>query len=493
MSFTCTVQMTGLVREDNPSGKHRSNGKAILAEMAKERISRSETLDRSRTYLNTYDQQNKSGFSEWDDMFNRAENYSQPVKSKSKDGTEITRYRKLQNNAVLGVSIIINPPYYECKDWDNSTYQKFYNDTQDVLEQLNPDIFRKSNQIFGVEHYDEGYDKTDRHKHIVYDAISRDGKYCGSQLDAKFLSDFNKVYPEKMRAKGWDMTDLETTDWQKYKTDEEYRAKKKAKRRRQGRSVNQHIQDRIVKNLQTSKDVLQQAKTVQSNVKQLQAEEKQLQAEISRLQDEYNNISLSIKKQRRAAAKQLQNDLELYKEEQIEEINQMLQDYQSDEESRIKWQVQSKAKAEAEQIISTAKRQAEQERQQIITDTERMKQDIERMKQETERFNQKAKWRESKLKEIQEYVCSLPDVREEVENMYNRRDPNDYGYNRTTDLRQQPPRRGGKPSGKRRRVDQSQSSQQTTNNRGGYQEPEIYNFIPGFLSGTHNNDDDYEF
>ncbi len=39
--FKCAPQILGLVRENNPSGKHRANGKAIALEMGSERVSRS--------------------------------------------------------------------------------------------------------------------------------------------------------------------------------------------------------------------------------------------------------------------------------------------------------------------------------------------------------------------------------------------------------------------------------------------------------------------
>lgn len=412
MSFICAIQMTGLVREEHPSGKHRSNGKDIFIEMAKERASSSETLDRSRTHLNRYDQENHSGIEAWDDMFTRAENFKQPVKCKQKDGTEITRYRKLQNNAVLGVSIIINPPYDECKNWDDDRYQKFYSDTQEILEEINPDIFRKENQVFGVEHFDEGYDSTDRHKHVVYDAISRDGRYCGSQLDALFLSEFNKIYPQRMRERGWKMDDLDTTDWDKYKTDDGYRAERKHKRKSQGKSVNKHIRDKAIKNLKKSESILNDAEEIQEMIDQQlkiaadrSHEIEQLQDDISRLKDEYNNLSISIKKRRAAAEKQLQDRLQDYKDKQLENINKDIQAYRSEQLAAAK----AAAQAEADKIVEAAAQ----------------------LKKENEAINTKMKWRERKLKEVQDYINNTPAVRSAVEKIY-------YGDQPPQQLQQQP-------------------------------------------------------
>jgi hypothetical protein len=192
--------MTGLIRGESKA-EHRSNGKAILGEMGKERITSSETLNPERTPLNVYEQENSSGFSMWDDMVERANTYKQAVPGKTKNGEEIIRYRSLRKDAVIGAAIIINPPYEECRNWSEEEYQKFYDDTRECLAEFRPEIFRKDNQVFGVEHRDEGYDDNDRHMHVVYDAIDENGRYCGNRLDAKFLSDFNKSYPKMMRSK----------------------------------------------------------------------------------------------------------------------------------------------------------------------------------------------------------------------------------------------------------------------------------------------------
>ncbi|MCD8125035.1 MAG: hypothetical protein LUE23_08380 [Lachnospiraceae bacterium] len=80
----------------------------------------------------------------------------------------------------------------------------------------------------------------DEHLHRALDCISLDGRYCGNLIDAKFLSDFNKVYPARMRERGWDMDDLDVTDWERYKTDDEYKAERKAKAKNSGKSVNAH-------------------------------------------------------------------------------------------------------------------------------------------------------------------------------------------------------------------------------------------------------------
>ena len=285
MSFTCAIQMTGLIRGES-KGKHRSNGKAILGEMGKERISSSDTLNPERTPLNVYEQENSSGFSMWDSMEERANTYRQEVKGKTKNGEEITRYRGLRKDAVIGVAIIINPPYEECRNWSEEEYRKFYDDTRECLAEFRPEIFRRTNQVFGVEHRDEGYDNNDRHLHAVYDAIDENGRYCGNRLDAKFLSDFNKSYPKMMRSKGWEMDDLDTTDWDKYKSDPTYKAERDAKRRSQGKSVNQHIRNKTVENFRKSDEILKEVQQMQDEKEALEDDIETLRVRKRKLKDE---------------------------------------------------------------------------------------------------------------------------------------------------------------------------------------------------------------
>ena len=312
MSFTCAIQMTGLIRGESKA-EHRSNGKAILGEMGKERISPSETLNPERTHLNVYEQENTSGFSMWDSMVERANTYKQAVKGKTKSGEEITRYRSLRKDAIIGVAVIINPPYEECRNWSEEEYQKFYDDTRECLAEFRPEIFRKDNQVFGVEHRDEGYDDNDRHLHAVYDAIDENGRYCGNRLDAKFLSDFNKSYPKMMRSKGWEMDDLDTTDWDKYKTDPVYKAERDAKRRSQGKSVNQHIRNRTVENFRKSEELLekaqddaeelrQQKKALEDDIETLRVRKRKIKDEVATTLTEANSDAQTIKDEAKAQA-----------------------------------------------------------------------------------------------------------------------------------------------------------------------------------------------
>lgn len=242
MGFKCTPQILGLVRGEPKEGqKHRANGRAILCEAGKERISVSETIDRTLSYLNRYAGY-ESGFAAWDYMERNADGYKTQGKTKNGKAYE----RTLRKDAVIGFAVIINPPAEVCENWKDEDYQEFYSDTWDCLNKIEPRIFSDKNIIMDAEHFDEGIapqspEHRDRHLHRFGETKDSKGRYCGNLIDAALLSTINQKYPSMMRQKGWGMEDLDTTDWDRYKSDSEYRAERKMKRKQSGKSVNEYL------------------------------------------------------------------------------------------------------------------------------------------------------------------------------------------------------------------------------------------------------------
>lgn len=237
MGWKAAIQMVGLVRGEPKQGqKHRANGKDILIEMGKERISKSSTLDETRSHLNAYNGISDSGFECWDYLEDRANNYK--LTGKTKDGKDF-KY-SLRKDAVIGCALIFNPPEKICCNWDAKTYQKFYGDSWNFLKQTEPRLFRDENIVLDAEHVDEGLDSDGKSKHLhrAIEARDENDRYCGNLVDAKLLADINKTYPAYMRSCGWDMDDLDVTDWDRYKTDLEYRTERKQKAKNAGLSVN---------------------------------------------------------------------------------------------------------------------------------------------------------------------------------------------------------------------------------------------------------------
>lgn len=247
MGHKCAPQLIGLVR-GTAHGKHRANGKWICAEAGKERISQSETLDRTRSHLNQYGGITDSGFELWDKLMEEAESYEAPVTMKS--GKKVTR--KLRSDAVIGYSVIINPPDEMCEGWDAGTYKKFYNDSMSTLWKIEPRLFRPDNIRMTAKHRDEGLCHEDgsygENAHFVGVPRDKDGRYCGNLISTKLYGEINRRYPAMMRAKGWDLDDLDVIDLERYHNDEAYKAERKAKYQENGLSVNKYIAKKNQKN-----------------------------------------------------------------------------------------------------------------------------------------------------------------------------------------------------------------------------------------------------
>ena len=248
MGWKCAPQVVGLVRgEPKPGQKHRANIHKIAKEAGYERGTKSETFDRSRSHLNRYEGYTK-GADFADDMVREADEYKAKVTVKTKDGGTEVRERKLRADAVIGWGVIYNPPAEVCANWTDEDYAKFYSDCDDCMEIIEPRLFRKSNIRFAAEHFDEGVppeenlvNKIDRHIHKMGISLDENGNYCGNLIDAKLLVKINKEFPSLMRERGWEMDDLDVTDFEKAKTDLEYKAERDFKRGQSGKSVNQFM------------------------------------------------------------------------------------------------------------------------------------------------------------------------------------------------------------------------------------------------------------
>ena len=271
MGYKCTPQIKGLVRGEPKKGaKHRANGKAILEELGSERYSRSETLDRSRSVNNVYTGF-RSGGRCWDVMQKAANDYR--ITGTTAKGKEFSR--SLRSDAVIGWAVIINPPDEMCKGWTNAQYQKFYADSFAILTEVRPELFRRENITMTAVHRDEGLRGPDgkygEHMHIVGNSIDEKGRYCGTMIDPKLMIDINKVYPAKMREKGWPLDDLDITDFHRMGEDPEYKERRKREiaGRKAGRSVNRYAADKakeVDETIAQAADVLQEARAAQEEI-----------------------------------------------------------------------------------------------------------------------------------------------------------------------------------------------------------------------------------
>ena len=246
MSFKCVPQLLGLVKgEPAPGKKHRANGLKILEEMGVERKSCSETLDRSRSQYNEYvnvgltDANGDTltlGKSVWETMQADAEAYR--ITGVNKKGQAFSR--KLREDAKIGYACIIKPPAEATKGWSDDDFYKFFDDSFDVLNAIEPRLFREENVTMMTVHRDEDKPRFTPHCHFAAYCKDSEGRYNGNLVDALLLVRINEQYPELMRRRGWDIEDADQTDFHRMGYDAEYKAKRTAKAKRQGLSVNEY-------------------------------------------------------------------------------------------------------------------------------------------------------------------------------------------------------------------------------------------------------------
>lgn len=272
MGWKCAPQVMGLVRGEPKQGqKHRANIRKIAMEAGYERASKSDTLDKSRSSKNHYDGY-RSGSQFAAAMEQEASKYRVKVNGKTKDKKPVVREKGLPHNAVIGWAVIYNPPAEVCAAWTNEDYQKFYADCRECMAKIEPRLFRSENIRMSAEHFDEGIPPDensgviDRHLHDLGVSKDADGRYCGNLIDAKLLIKINERFPTLMRERGWDMDDLDRTDFERAKTDKEYASERNAKRRKSGLSVNKHLGKKAREMAEDAAELVEQAESLKAQM-----------------------------------------------------------------------------------------------------------------------------------------------------------------------------------------------------------------------------------
>lgn len=394
MGWKAAIQMVGLVRGEPKQGqKHRANGKDILIEMGKERISKSSTLDETRSHLNAYNGISDSGFECWDYLEDRANNYK--LTGKTKDGKDF-KY-SLRKDAVIGCALIFNPPEEICCNWDAKTYQKFYGDSWSFLKQTEPRLFRDENIVLDAEHVDEGLDSDGKSKHLhrAIEARDKNDRYCGNLVDAKLLADINKTYPAYMRSCGWDMDDLDVTDWDRYKTDLEYRTERKQKAKNAGLSVNAYGKKMSAK--EAKKQSLERVKFVES-VEALKQQMENANSKMKLATAMYDGLDFERK--------------ELEKEKQEFEKEKALQD------EKVREKVEHEVERERVKMQSELEHERMQMQQEVNEQKEALEREREALKQQKEALKQERMQTQQlfskRIREVNAYKNELKRTMDEV-------------------------------------------------------------------------------
>lgn len=431
MGFQCVPQFMGLVwgegtrLDGKGQAKHRAKAGAIIGEAflisdpedghpIPIRKSASETYDKSRTVNNIY-----TGYQTADDVIAALEREADaqrvPVQVEDKKtGKMVTHYRPLPSNSVIGATVILNPPCAVACNWTQEQYDKFIQDSLDVLELIQSGgqidkktgevkrgreqckLFGRANIIATATHWDEGSLELGNgvytpNTHIVYVPKDEDGKYRGMLIDGIFCAHVSKVYPAMMRERGWDIDDCDCTDWDRYKSDPEYRTQRKKKIKEGGKSVNRHRERETAKNYKESQEILDRTIALQQDM-EAEASRRHQQAEA----EAEDTIDEGIER-----AKRIVNDAE-------QKAAEILSEKQAMEEARDT----ARADAEAARI---AKEKAETDRDTARKEQQEAEQARDAIRQETATIQKNIDMRKTLIRTLQGQINDLNKKQEKAE------------------------------------------------------------------------------
>ena len=185
--------------------KRKGYMRAVFCEGLEERWGTDPDIDRSRTPLNEYTGEYRSGQALTAAITAEAEAYSKEQRQQGKRG--------LRSDAIIGWAAIVKPP----AEWINSLSpqqrKSFFDDSRKIMHSLmGHDEQGRPNVRATVLHHDEAGD----HEHFYGAAKTEDGRFCGKDLiNLKLFRKFNREYPRRMREKGWDIDDCTVYDPEK--------------------------------------------------------------------------------------------------------------------------------------------------------------------------------------------------------------------------------------------------------------------------------------
>lgn len=439
MGWQCAVQMLGLVRGDGMrrdgkgKTKHRANAAAIVNEAfliadpedghpIPYRKSASETYDRTRTTLNKYGDI-KTADRVMQALEDEADKQKIEVQTVDKTtGQPVTRYRGLQSNTPIGIAVIFNPPGEITRDWSQEKCAKFIADCEDCLVQIpcmkidkkgqikrdkNGDpveepryLFRKENLIAHAEHWDEGEPGDppvySPNWHNIYLPKDQYGKYNGSMVDTMFFSVvLNRMFPQLMRERGWDIDETRHTDWEQFAEDKEYRTEAKARIKKGGRSVNRYRADKKLEeaeaHLEEAASMVEQAAAIMEDVgrREQEADEKVRMAEADR--DKVlaeRDEAVSQKDQALKDKEQAEADADdaFMERQRLDLQNRLLDDMQASSQEHINALAEERDTASAEvQKLRTEITASRKERDALLSEVADAESELDNAKAEAKR------------------------------------------------------------------------------------------------------------
>lgn len=300
--------------------KRKGDARKVALESFKERYSKDQDLDRSRSHLNVY-----TGFQKGKDLYEFWE--------KEASGHLDSRGRKLRADAVIGYSFIIKPDKESMDKMAESERLQFLEDSMNILS----DLF----QSHGLPIDATALHRDESNEHIH--AFGHDPEYkAGKKIDIRLFGMLNKEYPKRMRELGYDVEDLTVYDSEKADnmTEEEkaaYKAevlqRKKAKKDA-GRSSNQYKADKLA---EKEKELQARENALNASILDFEHEKDKYWVEAQKEREKLKmDAEKEIEKQRRDEKIRLDNALKKYKSDRLLELEKEIEKDRSERLSEFK-------------------------------------------------------------------------------------------------------------------------------------------------------------
>lgn len=291
----------------NKASKRSGNAKSVIEEMLNERYSKDQDLDRTRSHLNTY-----TGFTSGKKLYE----YWQNEANAHTDALG----RHLRSDAVIGYAVILKPDIASMQGMSEAEQERFNADGTKVL----CDILQEHG--LQVDATAVHRDEMNLHTHIA----GHDIEYkAGKKINLKLFNDFNKEFPKRMRALGYDVEDMSVYDSEAVKsmTKEEqdvYKSEHIALKRskKHGQDSNNYKAEKIAEAEREVQKVLQNAKEQAENIiNRANAEAERIKTENAKKLQELDEKEKLYRKRE----VQLEQDKESFKAEKDAVISRKVQ------------------------------------------------------------------------------------------------------------------------------------------------------------------------
>ena len=267
-------------------GKATGNNRKISAynalrefgEVGQERQTQSEHYDPSKSGENIYrffiQTDKPSGLGVLKELNKQLKDWEEPQVIKKGKNAGKTVIRKARKDKVFAEMFIIKPSPEVLEGMTKKQIVKYFSDALATLREIAPVPFGENLLALTIQ-----FDEATPHLHGVY-STQYNGKWSRKLPEfepLKLYLKINREFPEKMRAKGYDIGDYDLYDPLQAEEDPTYLEKRLAKRAKQGLSANDYGAMKDIERLEG------QVKELQGELEESEKKRAALEAQLKKL------------------------------------------------------------------------------------------------------------------------------------------------------------------------------------------------------------------